>query len=137
MNYAPDLTTAAIKMVMALGVVLLMVWGLYRLAKGRLSVHPGGGQDKLIQVMESQYVGVKKSITLVQIPGSILVLGVGTDSVNLLSQIDDPEAIRNITVSTEQRTVSFKEHLQRFTQPKTQKRNNLQNDNAVTPSCNP
>ena len=98
MNTGPDLTMAAIKMIMALGVVLFMVWGLYRLTKGKLAMHPGGRGNKRIQVMESQYVGVKKSIAMVKIPGSVLVLGVGTDSVNLLTKIEDPEVLKTITL---------------------------------------
>ncbi|MEJ2157578.1 MAG: hypothetical protein P8X96_19780 [Desulfobacteraceae bacterium] len=60
MTTAPDLTAAAIKMIMALGVVLLLVWGIYRLAKGRLAATPGGRHRKMMHLIESQYVGVKK-----------------------------------------------------------------------------
>jgi len=136
MNTAPDLSMAAIKMIMALGVVLLMVWGLYRLTKGKLAGFPGGNRHKMLQVMESQYVGVKKSITMVKIPGSVLVLGVGTDSVNLLTQIDDPEILHAITTEThnERRSTSFKDHLQRLTNPKIRKHPADENDRAVTPS---
>ncbi len=134
MSTAPDLTMAAIKMVMALGVVLLMVWGLYRLTKGKLAVLPGGNPNKMMQVMESQYVGVKKSIAMVKIPGSVLVLGVGTDSVRLLTQIDDPEVLRTITTEAQtDRPASFKEHLQRLTNSKNRKHAHVENDRAVTP----
>lgn len=136
MNYSPDLTTAAFKMVMALGVVLLIVWGLYRLAKGRLNVQATGRRKKFINIVESQYVGVKKSVTMVQVPGSILVLGIGTDSVNLLTQIDDQEVIRGIqSESSDHRPASFKEHLQRLTQSKTRQRTKTHNENAVVSSC--
>lgn len=136
MNTAPDLTMAAIKMIMALGVVLLAVWGLYRLTKGKLAIHPGGNRRKMIQVMESQYVGVKKSITMVKIPGSVLVLGVGTDSVNLLTQIDDPEVLRDMAAETQndRRASSFKEHLQRLTKPKVLNHSKVGKDQTVTPS---
>jgi flagellar protein FliO/FliZ len=136
MNTAPDLTAAAIKMVMALSVVLLMVWGLYRLAKGRLTVGPTGSRQKMMHIVESQYVGVKKSITMVKIPGSVLILGVGADNVNLLTQIDDPEVLRDITVaSKDRRQVSFKEHLQRLTNPTARKYNKVDNDGSVATSC--
>ena len=138
MNYAPDLTTAAIKMVTALGVVLLIVWGLYRLAKGRLNVQAYGGRQKQIRIVESQYVGVKKSIAMVQVPGSILVVGVGTDSVNLLTQIDDPEVIHSIRAdTTDHRAATFKEHLKRFTHPKTRQRTETRNENAAASTCEP
>lgn len=120
MNSAPDLTTAAIKMVFSLGFVLLIVWGLYRLAKGKLPTHTMGGKTKFIQVVESQYLGVKKSITMVKIPGSILVLGMSADNVNLLTQIDDPDILNSITATKNQKkqgVLGFKDHLNRLTKP--------------------
>lgn len=121
MNGAPDLATAAIKMMFSLAVVLLIVWGLYRLAKGKLPTHTMGGKNKHIQVVDSQYLGVKKSVTMVKIPGSILVLGVGADNVNLLTQINDPEILNSISLnSKKQRVLGFKDQLNRLTksQPK-------------------
>ncbi len=137
MSAAPDLTMAALKMVMALGVVLLLVWGLYRLTKGKLAMHPGGNR-KMIQVLESQYVGVKKSIAMVKIPGSVLVLGVGTDAVNLLTRIDDPDLIGSIAAEShnDRRTASFKEHLQRLMNPAAQKHKSIEENKTVAPSCN-
>ncbi len=118
MSAAPDLTTAAFKMVGSLGVVLLIVWALYRVAKGKLPINPMGGKAKFIQVVDSQYVGVKKSIALVQIPGSVLVVGVGSDNVNLLTQIDDPDLLNRLKAAPKKhRAVSFKDQLQRLTKP--------------------
>jgi flagellar biogenesis protein FliO len=136
MNTGPDLTMAAIKMIMALGVVLLMVWGLYRLARGKLAVPAGGGRQKLIRIVESQYVGVKKSIAMVQIPGSLLVLGVGTDSVNLLTQIDDPEILGRIAAASKDRpAASFKAHLQRLVSPTSRKPTHVDSDGSVSAPC--
>jgi flagellar biogenesis protein FliO len=116
MSAAPDLTTAAFKMVGALGLVLFIVWVLYRVAKTKLPISPMGGNAKLIHVVDSQYVGVKKSIALVRIPGSVLVVGVGSDNVNLLTQIDDPELVDTITsVPKKHRALNFKDQLYRLT----------------------
>jgi flagellar biogenesis protein FliO len=134
MSAAPDLTTAAIKMVGSLGVVLLIVWALYRIAKGKLPINAMGGKAKLIQIVDSQYVGVKKSIALVQIPGSILVVGVGADNVNLLTRIDDPDIINGIKAAPEkQRALNFTDQLNRFTKPRQPKRPDLHNESAETP----
>ena len=66
----------------------------------------------------------------------MLVVGIGTDSVRLLTQIDDPDIIGRIkSQSTGQRAATFKEHLQRLTDPKTRKRTNFDNDDTVTPAC--
>jgi flagellar biogenesis protein FliO len=116
MNSAPDLATAAIKMMFSLGVVLLIVWGLYRLAKGKLPSPAIGGKTKHIQLVDTQYLGVKKSVAMVKIPGSILVLGVGAENVNLLSQINDPDILNTISVNPKKQPISgFRDQLNRLT----------------------
>jgi len=132
MNYAPDLTTAAIKMVLSLGVVLLIVWGLFRLAKHKLPLNVVGSGHKLIQIVDSQCVGVKKSVAMVQIPGSILVLGIGAENVNLLTQIQDPDIIKDIHASPKKQSVlSFKSHLHRLTQSHSSVRKDTRNEKVV------
>lgn len=132
MNYAPDLTTAAIKMVFALTVVLLMVWGLQRLAKSRLNNSSARSPNSLIQVIGSQHIGVKKSVTMVQVPGSVLVLGVGPDSVRLLTQIEDQEIIKGINEEkASQRELNFKDHLKRLTSLKPMGSLNISKETVV------
>jgi flagellar protein FliO/FliZ len=120
MSTTPDLTLATVKMVISLGVVLAIIWGLYRLAKKNLPVVQGSGKGKMMHVLESQYLGMKKTITMVQIPGAILVLGVGSDKVNLLSRIDDPAIIKNLTTNAanHRSVLSFKNQFQRLTRSK-------------------
>jgi len=120
MNYAPDLTTAAIKMLFSLAVVLAIVWGLHRITGKKLPMAGGGGRGNLIQVLDSHHLGMKKNITMVQVPGSVLVLGITTDKVNLLTQIEDPALIKSITsgVENQHSVLSFRGHLQRLTQPR-------------------
>lgn len=122
MNAAPDVTLSALKMVISLGIVLAVIWGLYRVAKRNLPMAHGGGggKGKMIQVLESQYLGVKKNVTMVQVPGAILVLGVAADNINLLAQINDPAVIKNIATTTDNRrsVLSFKDQFQRLTRSK-------------------
>ena len=117
MNYSPDLTMATLKMVLSLAVVLGLVWGLARLAKKKLPMAHSGGNLGLIKVYESQYLGVKKSVTLVKVPGSVLVLGVSSDRISLLSKIDEPGLLKDMTddVKTKQTGLSFKDQLRRLT----------------------
>jgi flagellar protein FliO/FliZ len=116
MNYSPDLTWATIKMILSLGLVLAIVWGLYRVAKKRLPMIHGSGNGRHIQVVENHYLGVKKQITMVRVPGSILVLGIGADQMSLLTQIVDPAIIQSIeAVQAPSKTVRFKDQLRRFT----------------------
>jgi flagellar biogenesis protein FliO len=117
MNYSPDLTLATLKMVLSLAVVLALVWGLSRLAKKKLPLANGSGKAGLIQVLESQCLGIKKSITLVKVPGSVLVLGVSPDRVSLLSKIEKPELLGGVEadIKARQTGLSFRDQLRRFT----------------------
>jgi flagellar protein FliO/FliZ len=117
MNYAPDLTVAALKMVLSLGLVLGVLWLAYRWARRSLPAGVTGARGRLIRVLGSQYLGVKKSIAVVQVPGTILVLGIGSEQINLLTQIDDPELLTSLSSASEREgkgAVSFKEQLQRM-----------------------
>jgi flagellar biosynthetic protein FliO len=96
MNYSPDLTAAAIKMAVALVLVLAVVWGLYRAARKFMPSGVVGGGGKMIRVVENQHLGIKKNILMVQVPGELLVLGVTADKIQLLSKLDDPEIIANL-----------------------------------------
>ena len=114
MSYSPDLTTAAVKMVLSLLVVLALLWGLYRWARHAL---PGGGKGSMIKVLASHYLGTKKSIAIVQVPGQILVLGIGAEQINLLSRIDDPEVVAEMAfpANPANRAGGFRQQLQRMT----------------------
>lgn len=89
MNGTPDMITAGLKMIASLGVVLAMIlfllYGIRRLTRQRT----GAAGGKRIQVLESHYMGVKKSISLVRVPGKVLVLGISGDRINLLDTLDD------------------------------------------------
>lgn len=118
MNYTPEMTTTAIKMVLSLVLVLAILWGLYRFTRRGLNAGPAGANGPLIQVLANQYLGVKKSITLVQVPGAVLVLGVTADRVNLLSRIKDPEIIAGFEKAHSKETkTSFRDQLQRLLNP--------------------
>ena len=116
MNYSPDLAAAAIKMAMALAVVLAMVWVISRVARKVMPIAGGTGSGKLIRVVENQYLGIKKNITMVQVPGEILVLGVTADKIQLLTRLDDPEILKGIDQDTRypKTDANFKSHLRRF-----------------------
>lgn len=89
MNGAPDMIAAGLKMTAALGVVLALIlfllYGLRKVTGQRLQAMGG----KRIKVLESHYMGIKKSIALVQVPGKILVLGLSADRINLLETLDE------------------------------------------------
>jgi flagellar protein FliO/FliZ len=89
MSGSPDILTAGIKMVVSLGVVLslifLLLYGIRKLTGQRI----GNTGGKLIHVLESHYMGVKKTITLVRVPGKVLVVGISGDRISLLETLDE------------------------------------------------
>lgn len=103
MTASPDLTLATIKMVVSLVLVLGLLWGLYLLTRKKMSAGHKSAPGGMIQILENRYLGVKKSITLVQVPGSVLVVGVSADKLNLLSRIDDPEILSRLKTKRSQK----------------------------------
>jgi flagellar biosynthetic protein FliO len=89
MNAAPDLFTAGLKMIASLGVVLalilLLLYGIKKLTRQRIGV----SGSRQIEVLESHYLGLKKSISLVRVPGKLLLLGICADRISLLDTLAD------------------------------------------------
>ena len=75
----------------------------------------GGTNGQLIQVIASQYIGAKKSIALVKVPGTILVIGVSNDNISMLTKIEDQANIEAIQQEASGMSPSFSDHLQRLT----------------------
>ena len=115
MNYQPDLWATALRLSLALGVVILICWGALVMGRRFLQKGPAGG-SKLLQVLGHQYLGMKRTITLVRIPGAVLVLGVTADRIQLLSRIDDPDQLAAFEDGGEKsQPARFADHLARFT----------------------
>ncbi|BBO79805.1 hypothetical protein DSCO28_03710 [Desulfosarcina ovata subsp. sediminis] len=102
MNAAPDMLTAGVKMIASLGVVLslilLMLYGIRKLTRQRVE----GPSGKSIRILESHYLGVKKSICLVGVPGKVLVLGVTSDRISLLDTLDETTVSERLPENTTQ-----------------------------------
>ena len=93
MNYHPDLLSTVLKMIIALVIVLGGLFIVFYFLRRILKREVEGSSEKLIRVLASSYIGVKKNISLIEIPGSILVLGVTSDNIRLLAQIEDKEIL--------------------------------------------
>ena len=116
MTLEPELFSTAIKLlvslVIVLGIGLLAYYGMRKLMNNNGLM----ANEKLIKVISNSYIGVKKSISLVEIPGAILVLGVTNDRINLLTTIEDPALIEGIIKDEGKKSViPFAEHLQKLT----------------------
>jgi flagellar protein FliO/FliZ len=112
MNATPDMLSTAFKMLVALSLVLGGLGVFFFLTKRVLRKKFVGSKDKLIRVIANQYIGLKKNISLVEIPGSILVIGISGDHINLLTKIDDKDILERIqNQETTHSTPSFSEYL--------------------------
>ena len=112
---SPELMTAALKMI---GVLVLMIGGLLafnRYSKGFLKGGLGAAGRKRLQVLESTPIGLKKSITLVKVPGAVLVLGVTHDRITLLDRLDGRDEADPAENRDQPRSSSFQDHLRKVT----------------------
>ena len=115
MNTAPDAISATLQMLTALAIVLGGLLVVFYFLKRFLRRDAGGTGNPLIRVIASQYIGVKKNIALVEVPGTVLVLGVSSDNISLLTKLEDPSVVDAIRQETTRLTPSFSDHLQRLT----------------------
>lgn len=115
MNAAPDVLSSAMQMLAALGVVLGGLLVAFYLMKRFLKRDALGSQGRLIRIIASQYLGIKKNIAMVEVPGSILVVGVSNDKISLLTKIEDQAILESIRQQSAGVAPSFSEHLQRLT----------------------
>jgi flagellar biogenesis protein FliO len=91
-----ELWNMTLKMFFLLAVMaalfLMAHFGLQRLSR-KQGVRTG---RMPIEIIFSRYLGSKKSISMVKVPGAILVLGITPDRINLLSRIEEAELIESI-----------------------------------------
>ena len=112
---APNIVSTALQMLTALGVVLGGLLVAFYFMKRFLKRDGGGSKEQLIKVIASQYIGIKKNISIVEIPGSILVVGVSNDNISLLTEIEDKVVLDVLRQESTRMTPSFSDHLQRLT----------------------
>ena len=115
MSPAPDALSTTLQMLTALAIVVGGLLVAFYFMKRFLNRDAGGSRKALIRVIASQYIGVKKNIALVEVPGTVLVLGVSSDRINLLTKIEDQSVLDGIKEKTPRLTPSFSDHLQRLT----------------------
>ena len=115
MNATPDMLSTAFKMLAALGIVLGGLGIFFFFTKRLMHKDTGRGHDKMIRVLANQYMGIKKSISLIQVPGALLVIGITGDSIRLLTQIEDKDILDQIQKEgTGLVAPSFSDHLNKI-----------------------
>jgi len=116
MNTTPDMLATSFKMLAALALVLGGLGIFFYITKRVMRKDLGSSGGEMIRVLASQYIGLKKNISLVQIPGAILVVGIAGDSIRLLTKIEDKTILDQIHDRGSGRiTPSFSDQLNKFT----------------------
>ena len=116
MNTTPDMLATSFKMLAALALVLGGLGIFFYITKRVMRKDIGSSGGEMIRVLASQYIGLKKNIALVQIPGAILVVGIAGDSIRLLTKIEDKTILDQIHDRGSGRiTPSFSDQLNKIT----------------------
>ena len=116
MNATPDMLATSFKMLAALALVLGGLGIFFYVTKRVMRKDIGSSGGEMIRVLASQYIGLKKNISLVQIPGAILVVGIAGDSIRLLTKIEDKTILDQIHDRGSGRiTPSFSDQLNKIT----------------------
>jgi flagellar protein FliO/FliZ len=115
MNTAPDALSITLQMLTALAIVVGGLLVAFYLMKRFLKRDAGGSGNALIRVVANQYIGVKKNIALVEVPGTVLVVGITNDRISLLTKIEDQSVLDGIKENAPRLAPSFADHLQRLT----------------------
>ena len=93
---------ALLKMFFALAIVIgLLVATMYVLRR-YLSHSPSGSRDgSLIQIIATRYLGPKCSILMVEVLGKVIVLGLTSGQMTVLTTIDDECALEKMYAARE------------------------------------
>lgn len=115
---SPELLPALFKMISALAITLgIMVIAVYCFKKAINKNIRGRSTDgESINVLATKYLGPKNSIMLIDVLGKILLIGIASGNISLLTEIKDSDLIEQISpVGTKTaETVSFMHHLKRL-----------------------
>ena len=115
MTTAPDVVSTTLQMFAALGIVLGGLLVVFYFMKRFLRRDTGSSSQQLIRVVANQYVGIKKNIALVEIPGAVLVVGISNDNISMLTKIEDKTILDGIQREPSRNTIPFADHLQKLT----------------------
>lgn len=109
-----ELIAAAVKLI---GVLALIVGGLlaFNVYSRRFFKTGARGGGRALRVLESTPVGLKKSVTLIQVPGAVLVVGITNERITLLDRIESRDYDALIETPSSPSTPSFHDQLRKMT----------------------
>jgi flagellar biosynthetic protein FliO len=90
------LIPSGLRMLTTLSLVLGLIFLLFFGFKKYVLKNTAFGGGKLVKVLSTSFLAPKKNITLVEVAGEILVLGVSDQNISLLTSIREPRRIEEI-----------------------------------------
>ena len=123
-----------LRMILVLAIVLAIIWIIFKLMKR--SVDPEKSSDEFLRKVSSITISPGKSVQIITLIDKAYLLGVSDNSVNLITEIDDPELIQAMNLYADKnakvdKPKSFEDVLELF-MPKKKKNvtKNTKNANA-------
>ncbi len=114
---SPELFPSLLKIISALAITVgVMIVAAYLFKK---IVKKGEGEingRELIKILSAKYLGPKSSIMLIDVLGNIMMIGVSSSKISLLTEIVDSESLEQLKdiQGRKGKRVSFSGYLKRF-----------------------
>lgn len=115
------MTWAILKMILVLGTILLALFFLARLMKKTRIATVGSSGNSGIRVLATQCLAPQKYLSLVEMGGEVLALGISESQITFLTKIENREFIERISnpIDSKQETAfPFHSVSSFFTKPK-------------------
>lgn len=112
-----DMFATSIKMISSLALVLgTVILAMYLLRKAMSRGTEVSGRSEIIRILSVRYLGGKSSIVLLDVAGTVIVVGVSPSGMSTLAHIDDPEALEQLETATPKKgdKSSFSRHLAHY-----------------------
>ncbi len=99
-----------VKLLGVLAVVIGLIYGFIVLLRKMMGQRVTGGRNgKLLEVLETAYIGQKKSISLVRFSDRAVLIGAGDDNLSVLAELSQEETAKLIEQTrTEKTSIGFK-----------------------------
>ncbi len=102
-----EMAWAAVKMIFAMGVGLTLLYLLLRFARRLDLARRTAPRDGGIRVLTSKPIAPQKYVSLVEIGGEILALGISAQQVTFLTKIENKEGLRESLEASEGKPEGF------------------------------
>jgi flagellar protein FliO/FliZ len=87
MIYQHELINSMLKMITVLFFLIGGLWAASLYLKKRYRLSRSFNENKKIKVLENCYIGFKKAVCLIQVPGEIIVLAISGEHITFLTKI--------------------------------------------------